>query len=146
VWRPVTGQLTHWSWAMAAADLLAILLAGAWIEGRSRRLLLAGMGTALLAVALAVVFAPPGFARYRGSSGVATALIALASTELALRRQKIGVVLLAVLVCKVAVETAAGRPVLAWTLPKPVTLAAAVHAAGLLSGVGVALAARRNAA
>ena len=143
-WRLVTGQLVHWSWAMTATDLLVVAVAGAWIESRSRTLAALGIVAALAAVALAVGVASTELARYRGSSGVAVALVALAAMDLALTAPARGPRLLAagalaVLGAKIAVEVATGASVVPWSLPAGVVVAGKAHVAGAVVGVLLAL-------
>lgn len=144
LWRPVTGQLVHWSWPMAGADLGVIAVAGSLVERRSRRRALLGIGAALLAVAGAVALSPD-LLRYRGSSGVATALVALALMDVVLEKtgaRALALGGLVLLLAKVTIELATGRPLLAWTMPPGIELFAPAHAAGLLAGVAVAATAR----
>ncbi|HEX5041707.1 MAG TPA: rhomboid family intramembrane serine protease [Candidatus Polarisedimenticolaceae bacterium] len=143
LWRPLTGQLVHWSWFMALADLGVIAAAGAFVERRAPRRAWLGMCAALLAVA-AVVALSPGLLRYRGSSGVATAMVALALTDAALP-VAVTVAGLLLLLAKTAVEIATGQPVLPGTLPEGVALTTTAHVAGLLAGMAVGLPARLRA-
>ena len=141
VWRPLTGQLVHWSWPMTAADLGVLAAAGLFVERRSRGRAWLGIAAGLLAVAAAVALSPD-LLRYRGSSGVATALVVLALLDLRLPLAVCGLLLLS---AKTAVEIATGQPVLAGTLPAGVALAPAVHVAGALAGLAVGAATRSRA-
>ncbi len=143
IWRPVTGQLAHWSWPMAVADLGVIAVAGAFVERRARRRVVLGLAAGLLAVAVVVALSP-GLLRYRGSSGVATALVALALTDDGLPA---GLALggLLLLLAKTAIEGTTGQPVFPGTLPHGVTVTTPAHVAGLLAGLAVGLTARLRA-
>jgi rhomboid family GlyGly-CTERM serine protease len=141
IWRPVTGQLVHWSWPMAVADLGVLALAGALVERRSARAAWLGLAAALLVVGIAVTLSP-GLLRYRGSSGVATAMVALGLTYLRLPLALGGLSLLG---AKTAFEVVTGQPVLPGTLPPGIDLTPAAHLAGALAGLGVGLVTRPRA-
>ncbi|HET9301111.1 MAG TPA: rhomboid family intramembrane serine protease [Candidatus Polarisedimenticolaceae bacterium] len=143
IWRPVTGQLLHWSWPMAAADLGVIAVAGTFVERRARRRVVLGLAAGLLAVAVVVALSP-GLLRYRGSSGVATALVTLALTD---ERLPAGLALsgLLLLLAKTAIEGTTGQPLLPGTLPHGVALTTSAHVAGLLAGLAVGLTVRLRA-
>jgi membrane associated rhomboid family serine protease len=138
IWRAVTGQLVHWSWPMAAADLGVIAAAGSFLETRARRRVLLGIAAGLLAVAASVVLSH-GLLRYRGSSGVATALVALALTGLPRRLAVGGLCLLG---AKIVLELATGQSLFPGTLPAGVALTPAAHLAGALAGLAVGLGVR----
>lgn len=78
VWRLFTAHFTHWTYSHVAWDVLAFVLGGAIVERESRRMLIATVLGSGLAVALATLAFLPEMARYRGLSGIATALIAAA--------------------------------------------------------------------
>jgi hypothetical protein len=86
----------------------------------------------------------PGLLRYRGSSGVATAMVTVALTDGALP-VAVTVAGLLLLLTKTAVEVATGQPVLSGTLPEGVALTTAAHVAGVLAGLAVGLPARLRA-
>ncbi|MCM2249983.1 MAG: rhomboid family intramembrane serine protease [Geothrix sp.] len=138
-WRLWTGHLVHFGGTHALAN--AIALAVPWIlaTARDRRKL-----------ALATVFIPPllsllllpslAGAEYRGASGLACALWALAGLGHLLRRESasVGALLLSGLALKLVLELALGTPFLAqaegWqSLPQ-------AHVWGALLGLGAALA------
>jgi rhomboid family GlyGly-CTERM serine protease len=99
VWRFVTGHWTHVSLNHLLWDLAAFVVLAAACElrdGCGRRRTLAAVGLAALAIPAALSVALPGLTRYRGLSGIDSALF----------------VLLAVTVLKE--ELAAGRRGWAW--------------------------------
>jgi rhomboid family GlyGly-CTERM serine protease len=141
VWRPVTGQLVHWSWPMAVADLGVLAAAGTFVERHAPRRAWFGIAFTLLAVGAAVALSP-GLLRYRGSSGVATAMVALALLDLRLPLALSGLSLLS---AKTAFELVTGQPVFPGTLPSGVVLTPAAHLVGAVTGLGVGFATRRRA-
>jgi len=145
LWRLVTGQLVHWSTAMLVADLGVLLLAGLLLARRSPRLLLVCLPLSVGAVAAAVHFLSPELIRYRGSSGIATALVIacaldLAGTPGAPRRAAIAA--LVVGAAKLAYELATGTSLSSGTLPPGVRVAPVAHVAGVASGAVAWLVAR----
>ena len=133
-WRLVSGQLVHWSDAMATADLLLVLLVGAIVECHARRTLLVAMGLGVTASALAVHLAARSVEVYRGSSGVGCALLVCAAAVVWRRSGgAVAVVALALLVIKLVAELA-GIP-LGGTLPAGVQPVPAVHLAGAVAGL-----------
>lgn len=81
-WRLFTGHLTHWNFDHLLWDVLAFIAAGAIIEGRSRRTLLATLGLSAVAISATVWIAQPELASYRGLSGVDSALFTCAGVLL----------------------------------------------------------------
>lgn len=80
-WRLWTGQFIHWSWGHALANLLALFVPLALLEAPTRRRALLGLG--LLAPLLSLSLLPfLANAPYRGASGLACALWALAGVSL----------------------------------------------------------------
>lgn len=138
-WRLWTGHLIHHSWSHALAN--AVALAVPWIlasPGDRRRLALA---TVLIPPLLSLLLLPSlAGAEYRGASGLACALWALAGLGPLLRRESaaVGALLLGGLALKLILELALGAPFLAraegWqSLPQ-------AHLWGALLGLGAALA------
>ena len=84
-WRLVTGQLVHWSAPMMAADLGVLLVSAAVIEHYSRRLLIGSLVVSAAAVAAGVHFLETDLTRYRGGSGLAAAVVVMASLVLSQR-------------------------------------------------------------
>lgn len=143
VWRLATAQLVHWTPRMALADLGVILVLGAWLESRGRRravvlalALAAGLALAGVAVAL------PHLARYRGSSGPASALLVLAALEIARPPSRRGeralaLLALALFAVKVTWETVTGQALFAGRLPVGVDVAPLAHLLGGVAGAVV---------
>jgi membrane associated rhomboid family serine protease len=143
-WRLLTSQLVHWSPAMLAADVLLAGIAGAIVERRSRALAVLAVvfGGAASAIAMGV----SGLARYRGSSGIGTALLVAGGLELSARGvsrpvRVAGLVALAVGAAKIALERSGGSPF----LPGGVVSATAVHVAGIAAGAAAFLVVGRRA-
>ncbi len=135
LWRPFTGQLTHWSVRMAILDLGALLLLGAWLEMSAPRLarwtMLAGSGA--VALALPLVMAPG--AAYRGASGIATALMVALALHLACGgssplARAVAWAALVLLAAKIAAEILTGRALAAGPLPAGVSVVPQVHLVG----------------
>ncbi len=83
VWRLLTGQLVHWTPRMMLADVTVLLVLGAWLESRSRRLALSTLLAGALLVGAGLHWFAPALSHYRGSSGLASALLVAASLDLA---------------------------------------------------------------
>lgn len=147
-WRLLGSQLVHWSAAMACADLGVLLVAGAALEVRSRRAAGAAIALALPFVAAALWFRSPELSHYRGSSGVALALVVallldLASSAGPAWRRVLAAAVLAAALAKTLVELRGGTSPLSLPLPDGVTVAPWVHAAGVAAG-GLAFAVDRR--
>lgn len=135
-WRLLTGQLAHWTPRMAATDLLVTLAAGAWLELRSRRLLLWTLAAAALFVGGAIQLGSTEV--YRGCSGIASGLFVALALLLFLEpgARSAGAVALACLAgfaAKTIWELTGGAPLFAGGLPDGVALVPAVHLAGALA-------------
>jgi rhomboid family GlyGly-CTERM serine protease len=151
LWRLVTGQLAHWTPRMAAADLLVVGIAGAWLEWRSRRLLVWTVAMAGAGVGLTIQAFTPHLASYRGSSGIASGLYAAVAGALIAERAPRWIRLAACLallglVGKTALEMATGDAIFAGPLPPGVSAVPEAHLAGALAGIFGSLgeAARRS--
>lgn len=133
---------------MALADLAVLTALGLWLEVRERRRsLAAALLLAAAATALGVHFLLPELARYRGSSGLVSALVVLVAVELAggrgpARQRLLALAALALFVVKVAFEAASGRAAAAGALPAGVTVVPLVHLLGGAAGAAVAIARR----
>jgi len=140
-WRAFTSQLVHWSPAMLVVDVFLAGIAGAIVERRSRALASLAIAFGALAVAGAVWLSD--LVRYRGSSGIGTALLVAGGLELTLRAgsrqaRRVGAVALAVAVLKIALERPGASPL----LPEGVVAATAVHVAGAVAGAAAFLCVR----
>ena len=140
VWRLLTGQMVHWTPRMALFDLGMLLGLGAWLEIRGDRRLAAvalAFGAVLTAVA---VHLSPDLVRYRGSSGMASALFVLAAFRIAdssdAWTRALAVAAVALFLAKAAFESLAGQALFAGELPEGVRVVPLVH---LLGGLGGAL-------
>jgi rhomboid family GlyGly-CTERM serine protease len=82
VWRLLTAHFAHWSAEHLAWDVIAFLVLGVMCEREGRARFLACVGGAALAVSLAVWWAMPELDRYRGLSGLDSALLVLLAVSL----------------------------------------------------------------
>jgi membrane associated rhomboid family serine protease len=124
---------------MAVADLGVLLVAGAILEVRSRRAAVAAIALALPLVAAALQFRSPELSSYRGSSGIALALVVALLLELATApgpawRRVLAAAGLAAALVKTFIELRGGTTPLSVRLPDGVTVAPWVHAAGVAGG------------
>jgi len=139
-WRPITGQLVHWSVRMTLVDLAMLTVLGAWVERRSRALLAATLAGAAALVAAGVQFQAREVAVYRGSSGLAAAVFTVVALDLLLdvRRRRVGrslgALALLLLLAKTVWEMRAGTALVAGPLPAQVRVAPVAHLAGMLAG------------
>lgn len=84
-WRLLTGHFTHWTADHFAWDVVVFGVCGTIVELESRRRMLATLLGSALAVSVAVVVFLPELTRYRGLSGVDSALFAAALLALLAR-------------------------------------------------------------
>ena len=82
VWRLLTGHVAHWSVEHLAWDLIAFVALGVLCECLSRVRFLACVGGGALTVSLTLWWAMPGLERYRGLSGLDSALFVLLAVSL----------------------------------------------------------------
>lgn len=144
VWRVATGQLVHWGFAMAALDLAVVAIAGASLELRSRRIAGLTLALALPIIGLAVQLGVPWLERYRGSSGVGSALVAalvidVIRNERDAIRRAIAAGIGVVFVAKLAWELATGSALPLGHLPSGIAVVPQAHLAGALSGLAAAV-------
>ena len=139
-WRLLTGQLAHWTPRMATADLLVLLITGAWLESRSRRLVAWTFLTTGLLVGIAVHVWMPELLLYRGSSGIASGLFVVVALDIFgsparpwMRHLALASLLL--FGAKTAWETATGAALVAGQLPPGVLVVPTVHLVGALAGI-----------
>lgn len=136
-WRLATGQFVHWSTAMLAADLGVLLVAGLLLARRSRRLLMLCLVVSAAAVGGGVQLLAPQLTRYRGASGIASALVVACALDLARipgPSRRVAVVGLVLVAVKLAYELATGSSMLPGTCPPGVAVAPVAHLAGVASG------------
>ena len=137
-WRLWTGHLAHYGWEHALANAVALAVPLVLLPARERRR--SALALLALAPALSLAILPGlGAGEYRGASGLACALWALAGLRLAGRRESaaVGLLMLAGLGIKLAAEAALGAGFLVrsdgWqTMP-------AAHLWGAVLGLGWAL-------
>lgn len=144
VWRLATGQLVHWTLRMALFDLGAILLLGVLLEvGEERRGLALALGIALPLCAFVVHGIQPHLDRYRGSSGLASAVfglvVMLGAAEKGWLPRLLMLAAFAGLVLKLSFETRTSGLMFGGALPAGVAAAPIVHLAGFAAGVAAFL-------
>lgn len=108
-WRLWTGHLAHYGWAHVLANTIALLVPLVLLSPGDRRR--AALALLFLAPALSLVILPRlGAGEYRGASGLACALWALAGLCLAGRRESAstGFLVLVGLALKLGAEAALG--------------------------------------
>lgn len=137
-WRLWTGHLAHYGWEHAATNAIALAVPLVLLPARERRR--AGLALLILAPLLSLTLMPDlGVWEYRGASGLACALWALAGLQLAGRRASApaGLLLLGGLGLKLAAEAALG----AFCLVRAESWQAmpAAHLWGAVLGLGWAL-------
>jgi rhomboid family GlyGly-CTERM serine protease len=139
-WRLLSSQLAHWTPRMATADLLVLLITGAWLESRSRRLVSWTFLATGLLVGVAVHAWLPELSLYRGSSGIASGLFVAVALDIfgSPSRSWLRYLALASLLlfgAKTAWEAATGAALLAGPLPPGVLVTPTVHLVGALAGI-----------
>ncbi len=140
LWRLFTGQLVHWSTPMLVADVAVLLVAGFLLARRSPPVLMLCLPLSAAVVGAAVHFLSPELIRYRGSSGIASALVIACALDLVHAggaSRGAGIAASAFFGGKLAYEVATGTSISSGTLPPGVTVAPVAHLAGAASG-GVA--------
>jgi hypothetical protein len=142
LWRLGTGHLWHGSFELAAWDLGALGLLGAWVELRSRTEWLAVVTLAALGSGIAVLALRPDLVSYQGSSALSSALLANAclhalshGADRALRIAAASALL--ALAAKILLETAGRSPGFALASTGGLESVALAHLAGALAGGGV---------
>lgn len=144
IWRAATGQIVHWSVGMTALDLGVVAIAGACLELRSRRVACLALALAIALVGIAVHAGVSSLERYRGSSGVGSALLAALLIDLLRRERSRRVRLLALAagiacVAKLGWEFAAGSALPFGHLPPGIMVVPEAHLAGALAGVAASV-------
>lgn len=81
-WRLITGHLTHWNGEHLFWDAAMFVVLGAILERRSRRHFVACLIASTIAISATVWLLHPELERYRGLSGVDTALFAMVAVDL----------------------------------------------------------------
>jgi len=149
IWRPLSGQLVHWTARMTLVDLGVILLLGAWLETRSRRLLAISLVSAAALIATGLHLLPPRLDLYRGSSGLATALfvcvalVLLGDRRLHWKWRGLALLALLLLAVKISWELWSGAPLAAGHLPPGVKVTTMAHLLGAIAGAAAFMACGR---
>lgn len=144
LWRLLTGHLVHGLPRLAALDLIALGLLGAWVERRDRRGLPVVLLSSALVASVATLLLGP-HERIVGSSALACGLFAAAAV-LARRegRAVLALGLGAVLVAKLGLEATGLWSGGLGTLPANLQPDLAAHAGGALGGALAAWTARHG--
>jgi Rhomboid family len=138
-WRLWSAHLVH-SWpTLAAVDLGMVLVLGAWVEHRSRRVLACALLASTTAASLALLFWRTDLATYQGSSAFACALLTLAGTRILIEgkawlERGIAALALVLFAVKTCVELSHAAPFGVVPLPSGVEVVAIAHAAGGVAG------------
>lgn len=144
-WRALTGHFTHWDLRHLFWDALMFAVLAGVVERRQRSRFLPCLALSALAIPVVLLVAEPGITRYRGLSGIDSALFALAvgvvlRDALAARRRTV-VWLLAFATAgfgaKLAYEAVTGHCVFAGSdafVPVPIA-----HLVGATAGMAVAV-------
>ncbi|HCZ32418.1 MAG TPA: rhombosortase [Holophagaceae bacterium] len=138
-WRLWTGHLVHYGWNHALANGAALLVP--WILAAPRDRWRLALATVFIPPLLSLLLLPSlAGAEYRGASGLACALWALAGLSHRLHREStsVGALLLGGLALKLVLEAALGTPFLA--RPEGWQSLLQAHLWGALLGLGAALA------
>lgn len=132
-WRAFTSQLTHWSVAMTAANVVVLAGLGAWLELRSRSAWRRSVLLGALAVASWLLVLGDG--PYRGASGIATALFAAVAVLVWPKARGLVIAAALIFAAKVVWEaTGHTAPVGTLSLPEGIRVAWEAHVAGALAG------------
>ena len=139
-WRILSAQIAHYGWRMRAFDLGVLLLLGSSVEVFSRRLACLAVMFGAASVGLGIHLLVPAVTRFRGSSGIATALFVAAVLEMA--RPGAGIWLrvaafggLGAFLAKAAWEIGTGQSLFAGPLPEGASVVPAGHLLGAAAGV-----------
>jgi rhomboid family GlyGly-CTERM serine protease len=144
-WRLLTGHWAHWSWGHVAWDLLAFVALGVACERLSPGRFLACVAGSALLVSLVVWWLLPGMERYRGLSGIDSALLVLLAVsvmqqETGSRWLVPGAWALVGFLAKVTYESVGGHAL--FVPDGDAAVVPLAHLAGAAIGLGVGLTAR----
>jgi rhomboid family GlyGly-CTERM serine protease len=145
LWRWITGHLAHWNADHLAWDVVVFAALGTVVERFSRRAFVATLLLAVLAISASTWVCQPDVAKYRGLSGVDSALFAFAAAMLlrdARREGRSAVVtgiaaLAAAFVAKIGWEIATGQTLFVDSTAAGFTPLPLVHAVGGVVGAAV---------
>lgn len=139
LWRVFTGHLVHRVPGLALLDLFVLAVLGAWIERRSRRVLVSVLIASALAASCAVLLVT-SYERYLGSSALGCGLLA-AACVLTFRagRQRLALAAGLLFAVKLAFEGLGFWPAGLGALPPGSEPALAAHVGGALGGSVAAL-------
>ena len=143
LWRLLTGHLVHGTARLAVVDLALLLILGAWVENRSRRLFLVTL-FASAALSSLCIWVWTSYAIYVGSSALSAGLFAAALVGViraSRSRRELGgwSFVAACFIAKLALESLDRWPRALSPLPAGVELSSAAHVSGALAGLVVAL-------
>ncbi len=124
---------------MAVADLGLLAALGIWLEILDRRLAASAIAFGALATGFGLHFFAPEVVRFRGASGIASALFVAGILEIAAlpagrARRALALAGLALFLAKVGWEAATGRPLASGALPGGGDVLAAGHLFGAAAG------------
>lgn len=124
---------------MAAVDLGAVLLLGAWTERHSRSLLTLTVVTAAMCVAFSVHFSTPAYTHYRGASGIASGLFIVSALALLSRATRplpriLVFTTLGLFVVKLSWEAITHQTLFAGEMAPGVQTTPLIHLAGAAAG------------
>lgn len=140
VWRLVTANAVHYSWAHLWGNVAVLAVAGVWAESRAPRTFAGVLGLASLAVGGAVWTFEPGILQFAGASGVAVAVLVCAAAcawRDGGRRRWVALAVLAGVAAKLVAEFAGWH----WrdTAAEGFAVVASSHAAGAAVGALLAV-------
>jgi rhomboid family GlyGly-CTERM serine protease len=138
LWRLLTGHLVHVDLRLALFDLVAVAAFGAWVERKSRALVIVVVLTSALAASFGVLVATD-HARYVGSSALASGLLTAGAVQVLRvsgdpRRRVLAGLLLAGFATKLALEALGVWPTAWGALPEEIEPVGAAHLLGALAG------------
>jgi rhomboid family GlyGly-CTERM serine protease len=87
-WRLITGHLTHFNLEHFFLDALMFVILGGICERKCRGLFVWCLIASMVAISTTIVWASPGTSRYRGLSGVDSAIFALAAGTLLIEARR----------------------------------------------------------
>ena len=139
-WRAFTGHFVHFSPSHLWLDTAVFVVAGAFVESKSRRTFTVLFATSSIAISGAVLGFAPELQFYGGLSGVATAmlfLVALQSLEENGIRRAFGFLVIAAVLGKLAFETIHPEAMFARFESQEIRPAPISHAVGMLTATAV---------
>lgn len=142
-WSLLTAQFAHFGWGHLLTDGLAVVLL-AWMLDASARTTLGLAVGATLTVGLAIAWAAPDIAVYRGLSGIAHAFAGAWLAQRTRQGSKLHTLAFLALLAHLTWLLATGTSPIGTSLPQDVHIATQAHAAGLAVGLGWGLMGRNE--